>query len=454
MVMTPGVINKKARDLGVAAECSDFAASGPATADGKLLVGRNTDYAGQGRWMKGQTVFLYRPKKGHAYVNVSTAGLIKCNSAMNEKGVVVGGHFMAFEGASPRGLSFTVLEHEIMRKAAGLDEAVAIVTRGPRAGTFGFLVADGMKRDAVVIDANAESAGVRKMSNHSIVITNCATTAELKNSDLTARYNMVMRDMMGRYLRLEELIAGNFGRITPGLAAGFMGDHVDFVTKTERGTGITVGAANNVTSMVFSPEEGLIWIATGSEPACNSPFVAFDFRAWLNGTEPRKPAPLPGYRWRDPSREKGLRAYMRAYAASEENPEDTAAVLEHLDEAVKADPGEPIYARMKAIIELQNGDYKNAAALLVHSLSLTQSNNEKAHSHFLAGLAFDLLGERGKALEHYRAVERLHGRYGADVLTGINGMLRGLGARYMKRAFTVKEINDIPAGFSSESGLE
>jgi len=43
MIMVPKVIKGKVKSLGIAAECSDFAAAGPATTDGTLIVGRNTD---------------------------------------------------------------------------------------------------------------------------------------------------------------------------------------------------------------------------------------------------------------------------------------------------------------------------------------------------------------------------------------------------------------------------
>jgi hypothetical protein len=53
-------------------ECSDFETTGPATVDGKMNVGRNTDYFGQGRWMKYQTIFFYGPKDQRRYVKVSS----------------------------------------------------------------------------------------------------------------------------------------------------------------------------------------------------------------------------------------------------------------------------------------------------------------------------------------------------------------------------------------------
>ncbi len=71
--MVPKVVGGRAKSLGIAAECSDFAAAGAATADGKLIIGRNTDYPGQGKWNGRPDGFHLRPLRGHKYVNISTA---------------------------------------------------------------------------------------------------------------------------------------------------------------------------------------------------------------------------------------------------------------------------------------------------------------------------------------------------------------------------------------------
>ncbi|HSV95903.1 MAG TPA: C45 family autoproteolytic acyltransferase/hydrolase [Spirochaetota bacterium] len=454
MIMLPGVVKGKAKSLGISAECSDFAAAGSATADGKLIMGRNTDYAGQGRWMDAQTVFIYRPLQGYAYVNISTAGLIKCNSAVNENGIVIGGHFMGFDGTGPRGMSFTVLEHEIMRKASTIDEAVDIVKRGPRAGAFGFMVADGAKRDAVAIEANGELVGVRRMENGVLVLTNFATTVELEKVDLMKRNNLVMRDMLGRYLRVGELIAASRGRITGGMAASFMGDRLDMVTRTERATGITVGAANNVTSAVFIPEDGIVWIASGVEPACDGRFHGLDVRAELTGTPPRRLPVLTGYAWKENSKQKGLRHFMKAYAAHEEDPFDTTKIMTNLNAAIALDPNESIYLRLKASLLLYSGTYKEAITLLERSLDMPQSNSERAHALLLAGQGLDLMGERDRAIARYRMAEAIHAAHGPDILKGVNHMLAGFCKKYIEKPFTVKQIADIPVAFSSESGIE
>ena len=111
MAMMPVIIKKKLTELGLSDGCSSLVVSGPATSNGDLVFGRNTDYSGQGRWAKHQTIVLYEPKDEHSYVKISSAGLIKCNSAMNEEGIVIGGHFMAFDGAKTDGKTKQAKRH-------------------------------------------------------------------------------------------------------------------------------------------------------------------------------------------------------------------------------------------------------------------------------------------------------------------------------------------------------
>ncbi|MBP7738388.1 MAG: hypothetical protein KA369_20605 [Spirochaetes bacterium] len=454
MIMLPGKVKGNASDFGINAECTDFAAAGPATADGKLIIGRNTDYFGQGRWIAAQTIFIYRPARDYSYVNISTAGLIKCNSAFNKHGIFIGGHFMGFDETGPRGLSFTILEHEIMRRASTIEEALEILRRTPRAGSFGLMLASGAAQKALVIEANEGRMGVRGMEKNTAVVTNFAITKEMKGVDLMSRYNLVMRDLAGRYYRLEEILTSERGRITPTRAAAYMGDRLDWVTRTERATGITIGAANNVTSAIFIPEDGILWLASGIEPACDGIFHGYDARTLLKDGRFRNIPDLRPYAWINPSLERGLHHFMKAYAAHEENPDDFEGMIKHLDAAIKADPKESIYPRLKASLLLHSGQYRKAVDLLKKSLQLTQSNNERAHALLMIGLGLDLLYEREAALTYYGMVKELYDKNGRDIKRGVNAMLMGFCGRHMKKPFTVKNIDDIPVAFHSESGLE
>lgn len=455
MAMVPSVIDKKASDMGISAACSSFAASGPATAGGKLIFGRNTDYSGQGRWGPNQVIFFYEPKDGYRYVKVSTAGLIKCNSAMNEMGIVLGGHFMGFEGSAPDGLSFTIFENEIMRKAQNIDDAFDILKGNSRGGSFGFLIADGKTKEAVVVESNPELLGIREMGKNMIALTNFATTPELESFDLMMRYDIAMRNLLGRYTRLIDLIEDNYGKITPALAAELMSDHWDVILDIERGTGISVCSDNNVTSVVFVPEDGFFWVATGKEPACAGEYIGFDLKAGFEGKAPRvSPKNLSGYRWKDNSRKDGLYKYMEAYLVYEEDFDNKNEAIEYLKSAIEVDPTEPIYYRMAARLLIHEGQYREAEGFLLDSLEFPQSKNETAQTYLLLGQAYDILGERDEALSMYHEIFELKENEGEDYFTSINDMLFGLAVGYGDHPFLEKDIGDILIGFSLETGLE
>ena len=459
MAMVPGVITEKAAALGLCeehvAECSSFVAAGAATADGSLLFGRNTDYSGQGRWGRNQTIFFCEPTGGLRYVRVSTAGLIKCNSAMNEAGLVVGGHFMAFDGARPDGVSFTVFENEIMRKARTIDEALRILGETPRGGCFALMIADGKDGRGVAAESSPEVLGVREMEDDAIALTNYATTGDLIPLDLMIRYNLVMRNLAGRHDRLEELLREHHGEITPELAAAFMSDHHDIIMDRERGTGITVCSDNNVTSVVFSPESGRFWVAKGEEPACTNPYLGFDFEAGFSGEfPPVDPEVLPGYEWEADYRNDALSAYMKAYLAYADDPENKETALSYLAEAITIDPTEPIYYRMAGRLLIHQGRYREAVGVLSRSLEFLQSPNERAQAYLLLGQAYDMAGMRENALSMYDEVIAMSSDGGEDFLSSINFFVVALARMGLEAPFTPDDLDTVPIAFSLESGFE
>lgn len=459
MAMVPGVIGRKAVDFGLVndiGECSSFAAAGGATAGGKLIFGRNTDYSGQGHWGPNQTIFFYEPEEGYRYVKVSTAGLIKCNSAMNEVGIVIGGHFMGYDGSSPAGISFTVFENMIMRGAKDIDGAVAILKENKRGGAFGFLIADGKAGDAVAVESSPDLLGIRRMEGGSIALTNFAMTEELKPVDLMAKYNLVMRNLVGRYARLTELIDDNYGRITPALAARFMSDRVDPILNTERSFGHTVCGANNVTSVVFLPADGFFWAATGEEPACSNEYIGFDFWAEFEGKPPRvSPKKLSGYRWKSRAREGGFSSYMDAYITHESDCECIYKVLSLLEDAIGQDPEESAYYRMLARLMIVMGEYEGAVKILEDSLVLPQTLNERGLALLLSGQALDLMGKRNEAVLQYKEVVALKDEAKGDYLNDINGFVFAYAEKRIEAPFTSEMIvKDIPIAFSLQAGLE
>jgi len=371
--------------------------------------------------------------------------MLKCNSAMNEKGIVIGGHFMGFSGARVEGLSFTVLENEIMRRSGTLEEALEIVKNAQRGGGFGFVIADGKARTAKGVEATRDLLGIRNMKNSSIIMTNFALTSELNKADLLARYGLMMRNIQGRYIRLGNLVRENHGRITPLLTAEFMSDRLDVVSGMERGTGNTVCNQTNVTSVIFQPETGYFWVAAGKEPVCGNKYIKFDFNAEFNEHGSMvKPETFPGYRWKNKLCLKGIDNYMKAIIAYKENHHNKLSILAHFQSSLEADPYEPIYYKDKARVMIHEGKYEKALELLSESLKFIKTNNERAQAFLLMGQAYDLAGNRNEAITMYQKVIEVQQTSGNDHASRLNHFVHAYAKKYFTKPFSKEEINNIP----------
>jgi tetratricopeptide (TPR) repeat protein len=332
-----------------------------------------------------------------------------------------------------------------MRQSGTLEEALEIVKKSQRGGGFGLVIADGKEGTAKGIEATKDLLGIRNMRNSSIIMTNFALTSELKKVDLLVRYGLMMRNIEGRYVRLEDLVRKNHGRITPSLVAEFMSDRMDAVSGTERGTGNTVCNQTNVTSVVFQPRTGYFWVATGKEPVCGNKYIKFDFNAELDGLGSTvNPETLPGYRWENDSHHKGINNFMKAIISFKENHQDLQSILAHLQSSLEADPHEPIYFKNKARIMIHEGRYEKAQEILSRSLWFIQTNNERAQAFLLMGQACDLAGSRKEAVYMYQKVIDAQKTSGNDHASRLNHFVYAYANKYLNKPFSTEDINDIP----------
>ena len=98
---------------------------------------------------------VFQPDQGNAWVNVSYAGMIGTVTAMNEKQVAIGEMGGRGQGRWD-GKPMAELLREVMEKAGTLDEAVAILRKGPRTCEYYYVVSDAKTKRAVGIAATAD----------------------------------------------------------------------------------------------------------------------------------------------------------------------------------------------------------------------------------------------------------------------------------------------------------
>ena len=431
-------------------ECTSFAAFGEMTQDGGLIMGRNTDYWGVGLWDKFHIVMFYEPAEGFCFANVSSAGLLKCNSCMNERGVCLGGHFLFSDDVQPTGIGFTALELQIMKQAASVDDAYRLVADSPRAGAFAYLIADGQRGDAGVIEASASAAGLRRAENDRIWETNFGTTEAFRPHDLGLRYG-ISKNPISRYERMRQLLDGNRGQVDPQRAAHFMGDHWDMCSEDTRPTGHIISTLANVTSAVFDPTGLNFWVAAGPSPVANNPYVGFSLTGELAGepyaVDPPRLAPNP---YVESDLFPALRRYYDVMVKLTIPPTDEQRALEILQELVRQWPDQAGYRLILAKMLLKG---EQAAAAREH-LAQTSGNisaSERAQIHLLIGFTHDLEGTRDKALIHYR--EALRAETGAemrvpqvaerDPLKTINPFVLSDARKHIRMPFTIKDAANV-----------
>lgn len=436
------------------AGCTSFAAFGGATADGNLVMGRNTDYSGGGLWDTRQTVMFYEPEDGYNFANVGSAGLIKCNSCMNEKGLCLGGHFLFLNDVRPDGVCFTFFELEIMRKAGTIDEAIAIIKKNPRAGGFAFLLADGKTSEAAVVEVCAGAVGVRRAEDGVVWETNMATTEEIEPVDVFHR-NGIGKNPFARFERMRMLIDDNRGGITPALAAQFMGDHMDMCSGGMRPVGGIVSQLTNVTSAVFSPADFDFWVADGLSPVCNNAYRGFNLMDELaddgGGDDGGRPADLAPNDYVDTDDYKALRIYYEALVSFTIPPTDEKAALDKVGEAIALKPDEAIYRRLAAKMLLTRGDAEAASEHLRRTLECLQSPSELAQTHLLLGFACDLMGRRDDAAECYRETLKVADSAEDGILACVNRFVVADARKYSKAPFAIENAKKIEISFDQTS---
>lgn len=135
--------------------CSGFAVFGKATVGGKLYHGRILDYLRGMGLEQNATVIVFQPDQGNAWVNVGYAGFVGSVTAMNEKHIAIGEMGGRGEG-NWDGKPMAQLVREVMEKASTLEEAVAIMRRGPRTCEYYYVISDAKSNRAVGIAATPE----------------------------------------------------------------------------------------------------------------------------------------------------------------------------------------------------------------------------------------------------------------------------------------------------------
>lgn len=395
------------RTLTPSPACSCFFACDEATEDGKLIVGRNFDFYGRGVWDANQAMIVMRPEGRQAFCWIGALGVCGSGQGFNESGLIVGLHSKFTADLRTQGAPIFKLVHDILAHCSSIKEAVALITEKPRLCGLSLFITSQQERNAAVVGFSANHHEVLYPERKFLVRTNHYVTPEMKK--LERGPTAFFENTEARFQRITTLLEEHHGSLQVAEVPAILSDSIDPYEHRKRVTGSIVAAANNVQSMIFSPDEDALWMARGDFPVCqNDSFYGFSMSALLRGDESGyEKEDLAGCTALNEVEKEALHDYLQAWSSYLDHLDNSRAI-HHLLRAAEALPDEPIFPRMAGFVLLKEKKYARALPLLQKNAEYPYKNPmSKAEALLWLGRCFDLLGQRDEALKQYIAAAEL-----------------------------------------------
>ncbi len=173
-------------DLASRLACSAFAVLNRGADGAPLILARNLDYPVFTHLMcRLNTVFTYRPSKGHHFMSIAWPGYIGAVTGMNSRGICFASLAAPTTDKSLRGEPTGLLYRKALQHSSSLDRFVETITSAER--TIGNNViaasceANGGEPGAVVIELSSKRHCVRGPENGILTVTNHYNTQAMKN---------------------------------------------------------------------------------------------------------------------------------------------------------------------------------------------------------------------------------------------------------------------------------
>lgn len=147
--------------------CSVVAVMPERSADGKLIIGRNYDFAYDISW-DAATTFSTHPADGHAHVGNCDIWIGR-EDGLNEIGLFVAMSATFLPGVRP-GIPFWFIVRHLLEHCATVDDALTWIQSTPHSQSRNYMLADADK--AVVVEASIEGVYIREPQDGVLVMTN------------------------------------------------------------------------------------------------------------------------------------------------------------------------------------------------------------------------------------------------------------------------------------------
>jgi hypothetical protein len=389
-----------------------FAATGPATADGRALIGRNVDWSDDGGRRR-PLVARYHPDNGDlVHLAVSWPLIVVPIVGLNEAGLAVSINF--FDSDEMFGLGFPrYLYRRLLQRARTVDEALALLAESGNRGGAGFIVLADATGAVALAECSATRCAVFRPTDGWFGHANHSRTPEMRDHDEgrsadTDRRRRAMEAAVERYL----------GRITPEIAATILRDRSNSPFMNDA----TVANLRVLNPVVVDPARKLLWHSTTQQPlapfgemipltvdgsAADAVPIAADARLGTDGMQSEVTTVA------------AMRQASRLFAVGRVG--DAGMIWDRL----AAEPSNGLEPRRlawaRARTRWSTGKLAEADALLADA-DVDQAPFEvRAHAKVVRAMIADRQARRDDALAHYRDAAAwldAHAEYDAPALVG------------------------------------
>jgi isopenicillin-N N-acyltransferase-like protein len=270
-------------------ECSAFVALGPATADGRLLLGQNWD------WLlhcfETVVVLEVEQEDGPNFVTVVEAGLL-AKTGMNSSGIgLVTNALVTANDAGVPAVPFHVLLRAVL-DAETLTDALVALQRCPRSSSANYLIAH---EDGIAIDVEAAPGDFSDLfllfpESDVFVHTNHFVSPAFRGRDVSV---WAMPDSPFRLDRFRRALAER-GPLTIEVLQQLFADHANFplgICCHADPRLATYDQSATVASLIMDLERRRLWLADGYP--CESEYRLLEYADFLGKPSPLREASIP-----------------------------------------------------------------------------------------------------------------------------------------------------------------
>ena len=393
----------KAEHLAVGAapnQCTSFAAWGTATADGEMIIGRNTDYPLNGYFDAHPTVLYYTPTDApRRYMTVTAAGFHNAGvCGMNDAGIYLAVHTVPTRSVSETGNPVFMLGQRVLREAATLAEARSMLTESPPAAGWNYHLVSVHEQQAATIELCHAEQAIRPGQGTWHVTTNHWSCPPMQKHHLFVN-DTVSTDTRLRMERVSQMISAAGGKLNAQLAAAILADKHDTDTGRQRVWPNTVATSHTVSSSVWHPAAGEVWVANGPAPTSRGTFISLPSVAAFDPDtfEPADRASITSIQGCGSSvmaeAERQVIAGRKAYEYSN----DAAVACNHMAEAARL-TDDPALHLSHGLFAIRAGSYVAAAKAMDATLDCGWDDQRRAVATYLRSRLAAHAGRNDKAL--------------------------------------------------------